>query len=58
MHCMILARMAGIEYFSILVVVVRHGVEKCRAPAAACRSDKGVGGPIVGVGERNEGAKL
>ena len=58
MHCMILARMAGIENFSILVVVVRHGVKKCRAPAAECRSDKAVCGPIVGVGERNERGKL
>lgn len=65
MNGMILARVADIEEFGILVVVVvRHDEEKLRAPAAARggaeerRSGKAVGEPIDGVGESRKGGKL
>ena len=54
MYSMLLARMAVIEEFGILVVGVGHDDEKCRAPAGEARREEAVGGPIDGAGERGE----
>ena len=56
MYGMVLARMAGIKEFSILVVVVGHDWRKTvelRLP-----SEQAVGGSIEGAGERRQRAKL
>ncbi len=59
MHGMILARVAGIEEFGILVVVVvRHSGGMCGAPAVERRSEKVAGGPIDRVGVERKREKL
>ena len=55
MHMVILARMAGIEVFGILVVVVGHDAGNCRVPAAEGRKERiVVASSIDGARERKK----